>query len=334
MYLLKKAFLGVNDKESSFEKRGFLISNEKHRANLENIIRAFLEGYRIAMKHHKDPKKIVKKIENKFDNHLVGFAFEGSGMSFAVMDVLFPKQHSRLRKFIENELKHHDFIAAVGAGLAIGKAPFGLRKMEKYMRKLDPRMAWCVPDGYAFYKGIFETKKYIDLAQDAPSGFPEYAKNVFDSGLGRAIWWAKCGSPKHIKQTIDAFPKERQAELWSGIGVASTYAGGVEYDYLDELVVFSGDYKVDYLSGIPFSAKMRQKGGNYSEWTEKACQRLLNASIDEVANMTNSLLDETLDETLDKDYLMRFGYDIMRMKMKEAITKQLKTTSDHMIVSN
>ena len=58
--------------------------------------------------------------------------------------------------------------------------------------------------------------------------------------------------------------------MWHGVGVASAYAGGVGEEVLTELLELSGNYRADFLSGIPFASRMRQKGENASQSTSES----------------------------------------------------------------
>ena len=44
---------------------------------------------------------------------------------------------------------------------------------------------------------------------------------MFDQGLGRSFWFVNGGNPELIAQTIHSFPDSRQADFWSGIGLAA-----------------------------------------------------------------------------------------------------------------
>jgi len=48
---------------------------------------------------------------------------------------------------------------------------------------------------------------------------------------------------------------------------------------------------MDFLSGLPFAARLRQKAGNYSEPTEMVCRLLLDLGTDETADMAEASAD-------------------------------------------
>jgi len=319
---IKKAINGLSYEDASFEKLGYDECDPGNRMHLEKIFRVFIDGYQIAMKNS-DLQKVNDLIEEKFDDHFCGFAFEGAGMYLSINDLMMPWRSSRLKAFVEGPAVKHDYISAVGAGFAVARVPLALKRVEAFVKKLNPTIGWCVPDGYGFHQGIFEHKAYVDQCKKAPANFPDYAKQLFDSGIGRSIWWVKGADPVRIKKAIDRFPEERQNELWCAIGLASSYAGSNDKAVIPELRELSGKFQGDFLSGFPFAARMRQKGGNYSEWTSNACKTMIFMSNDEAGSYVQQTLENILDEmgiSLADEYIdfekFKHSYKLVRDRMK------------------
>ena len=285
-----KSLLKISPKEASFAARGFAAPDPVLRRKLEMILECFIAGYNKASQTH-DHKKLVKYLHQNFDDHHVGFAFEGVGLWFALLDLLpIPSKSTHLAEFLKGAGRDHDYIVAVGAGFAVARLPWGMRGMNDYAETLDPMLAWCIPDGYGFHQGFFHHVRYVDGAEPPPKALGRLGAPLFDSGVGRAMWWVKCGQPDGISAAIDKFPEPRRAELWGGVGVAAAYAGGVDAAALLRLRDLSGSYQADFLSGLPFAARLRQKGGNYSEVTDLACNVLLDRKTDDVADMAETAL--------------------------------------------
>lgn len=323
----KRYLLGVPEKEFSFSTRGFEPCDAPARNYLENIIREFVDGYHLALTV-RDHKSLVSQLDKK-DKHHVGFAYEGTGMYFALLDLVMPWGPSRLRMFTESSAIKHDYIVSVGAGFAVGKLPWGVLMLERYMHRLHPLKAWCVPDGYGFYQGIFHHKRYIEQCQAPSRHIPQYAHQLFDSGIGRSLWWVKASSPERIKQAIDRFPGFRQAELWCGIGVACAYAGGVTEEVLRKLYEYSGIYLFDFLSGIPFAATMRLVGENSSPCTELACRVLLSKTIEEAANMADQALADQYVEDMPEEEIREQGYSSIREHLVDQMKILVKTAQQN-----
>jgi hypothetical protein len=287
---IAERLLKIRPKEASFKARGFDACDSTVSRKLEHMLESFIGGYNLAVETP-DKVELSGRLYAAFDSHHVGFAFEGVGLYFAMLDMLIPGKPYRLDSYFKGAGEHHDYIVAVGAGFAVARIPWGLRAMSGYLRTLDPLIAWCVPCGYGFHEGFFHHRRFIDAAEAPTASLSPLGRQLFDSGLGRALWWVKGADPLRIHTAIDRFPELRRAELWAGIGIAACYAGGVGVSALQSLDELSGLYRADFLSGLPFAARLRQKAGNYSDTTELACRVLLDRSTDEVADMAAAAAD-------------------------------------------
>ena len=312
---LKRSLLALSPEEATFERRKFDCVDSMARADLEEVLRVFISGYNLTLEIQ-DYELLAQRLERTFDRHHVGFAFEGAGMCCALLDLLAPRRVSRLRAFTDTAGRKHDYIATVGAGFAVARLPYGLRVLDRYCEKLDPMVGWCILDGYGFHQGVFHHRSFVDECKDPPAALADYGKQLFDSGLGRSLWWVRGASPGRIYQSIDRFPQSRRSEMWHGVGVASAYAGGVGEDALMELLELSGTYRADFLSGVPFAARMRQKGQNPSPATDLACRSLLRMTADQAADLLVGFLDEiAAGWTGTQKELGRSGYILVRKRL-------------------
>lgn len=289
---------------------------------LEFVLRCFIDGYNLAISS-KSNEKLARKLDTDFDAHHVGFAYEGAGMALTVLDLLKLTKPSRLKSFVTEEGEKHDYIAMVGAGLAVARMRWAGGFTRSYFSSFDPLLSWCMPDGFGFHQGFFSPDKFVDHQENPPADFTPDARQLFDSGVGRSLWWTCGASPQRIAATIARFPEDRRAEMWCGIGVACAYAGGDDGTSLSALLELAGSYHADFLSGLPFAARMRQKAGNASPVTENACRKLLGQTADETADMAQRLLQEA-EATLG-DRVGRDGYAFVRLHLTETLTQE--TTS-------
>lgn len=137
---LRSRLLGISTEEASFVKRGFPEPDPKMQPGLERVLKTFIEGYNLTLEI-RDYDRLCEKLEREFDNHYVGFAFEGVGMCLCLLDLVTPGRGGRLRAFTDGPGRKHDYITTVGAGFAIIRLPWGLRKLNGYLRTLDPWVA-------------------------------------------------------------------------------------------------------------------------------------------------------------------------------------------------
>jgi enediyne biosynthesis protein E3 len=271
---LKRRLLALSPKEASFARRRFPSCRSSSRRHLEDVIRTFIAGYGMAQVEP-DMHEMAHRLDSSFSPAFVGFAYEGAGLYFGLTDLLIPKIGSRLSVFTHSVAPHHDYIATVGAGFAVARAPLGLWRFERYQRTLDPMSAWCLADGYGFHQGFFHWKSFIEGRQAVPESFDLQNRRLFDAGVGRSMWWVFGADPASVVSAIARFPPDRQPEMWVGIGTALAYAGGGPPAAPSLLLNSSGAYRCDFLSGIFLAAHMRRKGGNPAEWTESVCLELL-----------------------------------------------------------
>ena len=239
--------------------------------------------------------QLTSRLDSSFSPGFVGFAYEGAGLYFGLIDLLVPRSTSRLRAFTGSAAQHHDYITSVGAGLAVARTPLGLRRLESYQRTLDPMTAWCLADGYGFHQGFFHWKRFIEGRQAAPGWLNQQNRQLFDAGVGRSMWWVFGADPASIAAAISRFDGDRQPEMWSGIGTALAYAGGEAPAASSLLLDLAGPYRFDLVSGIPFAAHMRYKGGNPAEWTDRVCSTILDLSVAETSCLIVTELTTYLD---------------------------------------
>ena len=291
---LKGRLLDLSPKEVSFSRRGFPGRSSSSRCHLEGVILTFIQGYNMAVAVS-DVSQLASRLDSSFSPAFVGFAYEGAGLYFGLRDLLIPRSESRLSAFTRSAAQRHDFITMVGAGFAIARVPFGLRRLESYQRALDPMSAWCLADGYGFHQGFFHWKRFIHARQASPGALSPQNRRLFDAGVGRAMWWVFGADPASVASAISRFDSNRQPEMWAGIGTAVAYAGGGPPGASSLLFDLAGGYRSDLLSGIPFAAHMRNKGRNPAEWTDKVCSALLDMSVAETSDIIVAELTTYLD---------------------------------------
>lgn len=273
--------LGIAAVETSCDRRGFRVSNPQMRQRLESIGQTFLVGYHAAIEE--GLSRPLSDRLNAVPQELRGFAFEGAAMGLVLLDVLTPWNCQRLTNFVQGAGASHAYMVYVGAGWIFAKLRLPI---ESYLQQLDPLLGWLMVDGYGFHQGYFHHQKYIQQ-QAIPQELKGYARRVFDKGLGRSLWFVEGGNIEAIASTITAFAPERQGDLWSGIGLACAYAGGVEADEIAELKSKAGFYRHKLGQGTAFAAKARDRADNPASHTETACQILCGMSASAAAKVTD-----------------------------------------------
>ncbi|MEN8221469.1 MAG: DUF1702 family protein, partial [Pseudomonadota bacterium] len=242
-YYFRKLLFGISPDETTFSKRGFQAVSDEVRQQLERIGETFVYGYHAALLDD-NLESLCKQLDTP-PNEMRGFAYEGAAMAMTILDFLSPFNRSRFKRFVQGAGAHHTYMVHVGAGWAWARLH---RNVKKGLAGLDPLLGWLAVDGYGFHEGYFHWQKTITQGI-VPRRLSGYARRVFDQGLGRCLWFVKGADVETIAHTINSFPPERQADLWSGIGLAATYAGGADETALTHLVKLSNDFRPQLAQG-------------------------------------------------------------------------------------
>jgi len=285
---LRKRVFGITPQEVCFSRRGFRGGEEGVRERLEQVGTTFLHGYHAALEEN-DPGALGCRL-NGVAAEWRGFAFEGAAMSLALQDHLLPWKRHRWQAFLEGPGAAHIYMVHVGAGWALARLPWRRWCFERVLGGLDPLLGWLAVEGYGFHEGYFSWPRAIQ-AQTIPNHLRAYARHVFDQGLGRSLWFVAGADVAHLPQIIAGFPSSRQADLWSGVGLACAYAGGRERDALEALRQASGPWQAMLAQGAAFAAKEPQRAGNPAAHTELACGVLCRLSAEESASLTDEMLE-------------------------------------------
>jgi hypothetical protein len=292
---IRRRLFGLCLEETSYARRGFRGATDLMRKRLESIGSTFLGGYHVALEAG-TPESVGNTL-GAVALEMRGFAFEGAAMGFALLDRLTPWPANRLARFLAGAGDPHTYMVHVGLGWLWARVSLG---SERAFRRLDPVLGWLAFDGWGFHEGFFHWPKYIE-AQPPPSRVRGYAKRVFDQGLGRSFWFVNGGDPNLISQVIQGFPADRQSDLWSGIGLAATYAGFLDQPGLELLREKAGPHQACLAQGSAFASKARERAGNLTDYTDQAAQALCGMSGREAARLCDSTLEnlpanEALDE--------------------------------------
>jgi len=282
---LRRLLFGISAEETKFARRGFRGGEGSARAHLEQVGPAFAHGYHAALRDD-DFAVLVPKL-NELPPEWRGFAFEGAAMGLALLDALTLWRGRRVQNFLRGSGDAHAYMVHVGVGWVLARWP---GNPERVLNRMEPLLRWLALDGYGFHEGFFHWPRYID-GQPAPRRLQGYSRRAFDQGFGRSLWFVDGADVELVPRSIARFPVERQADLWSGAGLAATYAGGVGAAALQALREAAGDYRSQLAQGAAFAAKARQRAGNITGHTEMAAEVLCGLSAPQAAQVTDEALE-------------------------------------------
>ncbi|HEX4721536.1 MAG TPA: DUF1702 family protein [Pseudonocardiaceae bacterium] len=271
---LRRLMLAPSLAEVSFKKRGFPITPSAATERLEAIPQSVVVGFEWAI-DSKDQWDLERRLD-MVEPELRGFAYEGAAMANTVRDIM-PGRSDRTRELLRGPGQPHLLLAYIGIGFAMNHLPRVTWK--KVIPDLSgspfyPTMTWLAVDGYGFDLAYFHTKKWIDQQRrPAPypwQGAPDYFLRAVDQGIGRALWFINGANPEQVAAAVARFPADRHVDLWSGVGLASTFAGGCDADGLTVLRNAAGDHHADLAVGATWAITGRIAAGFTPEHSELA----------------------------------------------------------------
>jgi hypothetical protein len=267
-------------------KRGFHIKDPDARELLETIGRSFLTGYAHAARAG-TPEEVAEPL-GRLPGRFRGFAHEGAAMGFAVVDGLSPaggRAGRRFAGYLAGPGADHIYMAHIGLGWALARLP----RFRWPRPRLDPVLRWLVLDGYGFHQAYFHTRRYVrDRFQHTGFAWPAggwYAPRVIDQGIGRALWFVGGADVGVVAGLIEGFPARRRGDLFSGAGLAATYAGGAGEAELRGFFARAGEFRPQIAQGCAFAAEARRRAGLEVPHTEIAAQVFCGMTAAEAADV-------------------------------------------------
>lgn len=273
------------------------------RRQLRRSSNAFLSAYNTALEI--GLSDLLFQELDAYDVSFRGFAYEGAGMGMAMLDYVTPGNQNRLQQYVASAPKYKH-LAHIGAGFAIAVLK---RNLNQSLSKMPPMERWWAIDGYGFYNGIFNWRKTIEQ-QAVPKQIEGYAQQAFDRGVGRSMWFVLNGDVDNVAKKMASFDISRRANLWGGIGVASSYAGGVNKETLLQLKAVAGDYTSYLAQGTALSAHARYLANNIVEHNDLACSVHWGMSAEKTAKLTFGIEDQLIVDEQEAVFCSKPVFDI------------------------
>lgn len=233
------------------------------------------------------------------DQEFCGFAFEGAAMALAITDVLYREQ--RFAGLMAGAGARHVYMMYVGFGWAVARLPWMRWNISRVLRQHDPVLGSLIVDGFGFHEGYFHWTSIIERCR-VPAGLNARCLRLFDQGLGRSLWFFNGADAERTAGCISRFPIQRQADLWSGAGLAATYAGGASDLELAALRTLAGTCGADLAQGSAFAATARAVAGNTVTHTEAAVRILTGQPLRHVVAITHQSLASDIVQSADDRY--------------------------------
>lgn len=288
---VRRRLLTPQLRDVTFTRRGFPAVPSPETERLEAVPQSVICGFEWGI-DARDQWEVERRLELVNAEHR-GFAYEGAVMAFTVLDAM--GRGHRTRDLLTGPGRPHIFLAYIGMGFAMARLP--RRLWKKVLPDLTgdpyyPVMSWLAVDGYGFDRAYFETPRWVDqqkvLAPYPWEGSPGYFPRAVDQGIGRALWFIHGGDPLGTAAAVGKFTLHRQADLWSGVGLAATFAGGCDAAGFEVLRRESGDCRAELALGAIFAIKARTYAGLVPEHSATACGVLTGMTVDKAVALADA----------------------------------------------
>jgi hypothetical protein len=290
---LRQFVLAPKLSDVTFAERGFPGADSPATPRLEAIPQAVVCGFEWGIAG-RDLWEVERRLELVLPEQR-GFAYEGAAMAFAVRDAMAGGSGKLTRALLLGPGAPHVLLTYIGIGFAMARLPRPLWK--KIIPDLTgspyyPTMTWLAVDGYGFDLAYFHTARYVDEQKVPPpypwEGSPDYFPRAVDQGIGRALWFIHGANPAAVVAAVDKFPAERRADLWSGVGLAATFAGGAPAEGLAAVRDAAGEHRAQLGLGVVFAIKARDFAGHVPAHSALAAQHLAGLTVAEAVAVADS----------------------------------------------
>ncbi|WP_045743730.1 DUF1702 family protein [Actinoplanes rectilineatus] len=283
--------------EVSFAHRGFPVTPTPATRRLEAVPEAVVCGFEWGIET-RGQAELVRRLE-LVEPEMRGFAYEGATMAYTVRDAMAGGRGGRARELLSGPAVPHTFLTYIGIGFAMARLPRVLWRgvlPDLTGTPYHPTMSWLAVDGYGFDLAYFHTGRYVD-EQRVPASYPwqgrpDYFPRAVDQGVGRALWFIHGGNAPAVGAAVGRFAVDRRPDLWSGVGLAATFAGGTDAAGLAALCRIAaeqGDHLPHLAQGAVFAAKARAFSGFTPPHTGVATGALAGLSAEAAARLADEV---------------------------------------------
>lgn len=273
--------MALSSRMVDFAHRGFRTTPETTRQALEAAAQSFLDGYNSELATRPSEAPTFEQLPPARQ----GFAAEGAAMAAALLDSLNPAARRRCR--LATLRQAHDerfvYLIQVGTGWALAK----LHRAGPLASTMDePLLRWLAYDGLGFCQGFFASRRrlarwHAHTRPDCPATCA-----IRYQGLGRCLWFRECGDPDRLAAVVARLPERHQGDTWSGVGLAATYAGGVERGAYLRLREVARQYQPSLAQGAAFAAEAWRRCGAQPSHAGPAVETLAGVPLARAAEWT------------------------------------------------
>ncbi len=273
-------FLVLDPRRVEFRIRGFDLAEKSHEERLESIGKTFLRGYNLILS-----VRSLAAFEQAMAEEpalLRGFFVEGGAMGSALVDSI-PFRRPMLGKFRERFEARYPLLVNAGTGLAMSKLSW---REKAIVGALDPFYRWMAYDGMGYHNVYFQQEKTLNRPKRKLEG---YASRAYDQGVGRGIWFVSGADIGKAAALAGSMAADRQADIWSGIGLASCYAGPADDNVFLDGYRLAGPNGEWFAQGIALACSARISDQSMPETIRAAIKTLWGMEPEALAALVEEL---------------------------------------------
>lgn len=286
------------------------------RRHLDRIPQAVVVGFEAGLESRGD-EELCDRL-SLMDLDLRGFAYEGATMALCLTGL--PRSQRPLQEMLHTHGRPHLFLAYIGIGFAMARLPRSVWSRvlpELEVGHYHPTMSWLAVDGYGFDLAYFDAGRWVDRQERVAPwpwlGFPTYFARAADQGIGRALWFLNGGNSEATAEAVANFPSSRRPDLWSGVGLAATFAGPAGLEEILRLRDLAGSAGPDLGVGAVLAASARVAADHLPVYTAEATAALTGGFTAEQAARLADDCAITRNDVLP-------GYERWRQAIREKVT--------------
>lgn len=306
---LRLVLLSLHPRHTRTDVRNFRVEDNALRQRFNEIGQTFHSGYMAALRAG-SPASLNLREYDSWGSDTEGFFFEGAAFGFALLDSLPVPGARRFSTFIQEAGQRQVYMGYVGYGWALASLPQWL--VHSPLSE-DPLLGWLAFDGFGFSRGYFYPEQTI-RSRERGTHLTGYARRAFDQGLGRSLWFDQGAHSARIASAVDEFKSSRRGDIWSGVGLAATYAGGRDAAALNELKAAGASGWL--AQGAAFAIEARDRAGIVTTEATDACYVLSGLEPTEAARIVRECKPGRASEPLE-DRTPR--YELWRQRVRDRL---------------
>jgi enediyne biosynthesis protein E3 len=262
---------------TDFSRRGFRVDRPDHRLQLERHADSFITGFNLAVVHWRDPHAVLSQMPE----YERGFAYEGAAMHAALRDLATVGTANALTRLLSGPGNDYTHLIHVGHGWAL----VPLHASLPVRLPGTPLLRWLALDGAGFAESYFGGRDAM-RRRCMRQKTEEWQARL--AGCGRALWFVESADPGAVSAAIKDSPLAAQPHLWSGVGLAATYAGCAESSDLDALATAAGSHWPYFGQGVLFAVAARQRARIVPPHTRLVCRHVFGVDPEVASEWTDS----------------------------------------------